>query len=79
MGLRSIISEMPAKELRLHLKSLTDQQNGWLQDGSALLLFCSGQEHNANHIKTAWIVKLSQKTTVVNFLINFFKILYENF
>ena len=52
MGLRSIISEMPAKELRLHLKSLTDQQNGWLQDAAALLLFCSGQEHNANHIKT---------------------------
>ena len=51
MGLRSIISEMPAKELRLHLKSLTDQQNGWLQDGSALLLFCSGQEHNANHTR----------------------------
>ena len=52
MGLRSIISEMPAKELRLHLKSLTDQKNGWLQDAAALLLFCSGQEHKANHIKT---------------------------
>ena len=75
MGLRSIISEMPAKELRLHLKSLTDQKNGWLQDTAALLLFCFAQSKSHKD----WIVKLSQKTTVLNFLINFFKILYENF